>query len=69
MGVPVFHLALGSKSTPADLKGTLHLPFEISQTILLGIIIGGGLILIIGQYYLTRATMILTLKFGKADLS
>jgi hypothetical protein len=60
-------IALISKSTPADLKGMLHLPFEISQTILLCIIIVGGLILIIGQYYLTKVTMISILKSAKTD--
>ena len=60
-------IALVSKSTPSDLKGMLHLPFEISQTLLLCIIIAGGLILIIAQYYLTRATMILVLKLFKTD--
>jgi hypothetical protein len=62
-------IALLSKSTPSDLKGMFHLQFDISQTLLLCVIIAGGLVLIITQYYLTRATMILTLKFGKADLS
>lgn len=60
-------IALMSPSTPSDLKGMLRLPFEISQTILWCIIIAGGLILIIGQYFLTRATMISILKLAKTD--
>lgn len=60
-------IAMISPSTPADLKGMLHLPFEISQTLLLCIIIAGGLVLIIAQYYLTRATMIAVLKLFKTD--
>ena len=60
-------IALMSSSTPADLKGMLRLPFEISQTLLLCIIIVGGLILIIAQYYLTRATMFSVLKLFKTD--
>jgi glucose-6-phosphate-specific signal transduction histidine kinase len=59
--------ALISPSTPSDLKGMLRLPFEISQTILLCIIIAGGLILIVAQYYLTRATMFSVLKLFKTD--
>lgn len=60
-------IAMISPSTPSDLKGMLRLPFEISQTILLCIIIAGGLFLITGQYFLTRATMISILKSAKSD--
>jgi hypothetical protein len=55
-------IALISKSTPEDLKGMLHLPFDISQPLLISIILTGGLFLIFAQYFLTRITMQQTLK-------
>jgi len=54
--------ALLSKSTPYDLKHMFHLSFDISQSILICFIIIGGAVLILSQYWLTKATMILILK-------
>ena len=56
--------ALISKSTPYDLKLMLHLPFDISQPLLISFIITGGMCLIIAQYFLVKATMIKTLKIN-----
>jgi hypothetical protein len=54
--------ALMSKSTPTDLKHMLHLPFDITPVMLYAIIVVGGIILVLTQYWLTKATMIWTLK-------
>lgn len=50
--------ALTSKSTASDLKQMLHLPFDISQSLLISFIITGGLFLVFSQYWLTKVTMI-----------
>ncbi|MCJ7449665.1 MAG: hypothetical protein MUO72_18465 [Bacteroidales bacterium] len=50
-------IALISESTPGDLKRMLHLPFNISQLLLIVVIITGGLFLIIIQYFLTKVIM------------
>ena len=54
--------ALMSKSTPTDLRYMLHLPFDITPVMLYAIIAVGGLMLVLAQYWLTKATMIWTLK-------
>lgn len=56
--------ALSSKSTPLDLKMMFHLPFDISLQVLVVFIIGGGLLLIITQYWLTKITMIKMLEIN-----
>ncbi len=61
-------IALLSESTPSDLQGMFHLSFKISMPLLVCFIIAGGLILIIAQYYLTRATMVATIRSSKIDL-
>lgn len=55
-------IALLSKSTPEDLKGMFHLQFDITRSLLITIIIIGGIMLIALQYYLTRFIMVKTLK-------
>jgi hypothetical protein len=54
--------ALMSKSTPTDLKYMFHLPFDITPVMLYAIIVVGGIMLVLTQYWLTKATMIWTLK-------
>lgn len=49
--------ALLSQSTPNDLKSMLHLPFDVTQPILIGLISVGGISLILLQYVLTRIIM------------
>ena len=62
-------IALMSKSTPSDLKGMLHLPFDISQTLLISFILIGGLFLILTQYFLTRTIMSKILKVNRITIS
>ena len=62
-------IALLSESTPSDLQGMFHLSFKISMPLLVCFIIAGGLILIIAQYYLTRATMVAAIRSSKIDLT
>jgi hypothetical protein len=57
-------IALMSKSSASEIKHMLHLPFEISQSLLIFPIIIGGLFLIFAQYFLTRITMIKILKMN-----
>ena len=59
--------ALLSESTPDDLKMMLHLHFDLSQPLLISLIIAGGLFLIFSQYLLTRITMIIILKINKIN--
>lgn len=61
-------VALMSESTPSDLKGMLHLPFNISHIILIGFIVTGGLFLIFVQYYLVRITMLKTFQNNNIDV-
>ena len=61
-------VALMSESTPSDLKGMLHLPFNISHIILIGFIVTGGLFLIFIQYYLVRITMHKTFQNNNIDV-
>lgn len=60
--------ALISKSTFYDLKYMLHLPFDISQTLLISFIIIGGLFLILSQYWLTKITMIKILEINNINV-
>jgi hypothetical protein len=60
--------ALISKSTPSDLKHMLHLSFDLTQTVLISLIISGGLFLVFAQYLLTKITMTKMLKMNKINL-
>lgn len=61
--------ALISKSAPSDLKHMLHLSFDVTQSMLIGLIISGGLFLVIIQYLLTMITMKKMLKMNKINLN
>jgi hypothetical protein len=60
--------ALISKSTPSDLKQMFHLPFDISQPLLISLIITGGLFLIFAQYFFTQITMKKILKINNINV-
>jgi hypothetical protein len=60
--------ALSSKSTASELKHMLHLPFDISQPILITFIIAGGLFLVFFQYWLTQITMVKMLKIYHTNI-
>jgi uncharacterized Tic20 family protein len=49
-------IALLDNSTAANLKGMLNLYFEVTQVMIIWIIIVGGLFLLLCQYFLTRVT-------------
>lgn len=51
--------------TVSNLKGMLNLSFDITPPILVGLIIIGGIFLIGFQYWLTKMTIIKTLKLNK----
>jgi hypothetical protein len=55
-------IALTNKSTASELQSMFHLPFEISQPILIVSVIAGGLIMIVVQYLLVKVTMKETLS-------
>jgi hypothetical protein len=57
--------ALMSKSTPSDLKQMLNLSFDVSQSILVSLILFGGLFLILIQYLSTKVTMKKVLKLNE----
>lgn len=54
-------IALSSKSTPDDLKGTLHLNFEITIPMVIILIMTGGTGLVLMEYFITRFIMRKTL--------
>lgn len=56
-------IALSDPYTASGIKGLLKLNFEITKTILLMIVVFGGIILIALQYYLTKFTAKFTYKF------
>jgi hypothetical protein len=58
-------IALSDPFTAKNLKGMLNLNFEITKPILFYIIIGGGTILIIFQYYLTKFTAKIIYAFSE----
>jgi len=58
-------IALIDKYTASNLKGMFNLSFDITLPMLLGFIIIGGLFLIGFQYWLTKMTIIKTLKLNK----
>jgi hypothetical protein len=47
-------IALMDNTTAANLEGMLNLNFDVTQVMIIWIIIIGGLFLIIGQYFLTK---------------
>lgn len=49
--------ALSSKSTPSDLKGMLHLSFNVTIPMVAGLILVGGTFLVFLQYWLTKMIM------------
>ena len=61
-------IALLSKSTPYDLKGMFRLSFDMTQPLLISFIITGGILLIVSQYWLTKFTMIKTLKLHNINI-
>jgi len=55
-------IALNDIYTVSGLKGMLGLMFPISQELLVGLIIVGGIVLIIGQYFVTKYSYLLVRK-------
>jgi hypothetical protein len=49
-------IALTDNSTAANLEGMLNLNFEVTQRMIIWIIIVGGLFLLISQYFLIKIT-------------
>jgi hypothetical protein len=54
--------ALSSSSTPADLRGLLGLGFEVTQAMLVGLIVVGGAGLLAAGWGLTQASVRLTYR-------
>jgi hypothetical protein len=54
------YFALASSSTGYDIKGMLNLNFEVTNTMIWGIIIIGGALLIIAQHFLTEKAASIT---------
>jgi hypothetical protein len=55
-------IALLNKSTTSDLKGMFRLPFEISQSMLVILLITGGFAMVVVQYILVKVIMKKTLN-------
>ncbi len=47
-------LAMTSSSTASDLKGLLHLRFEVTRPMIVVLILVGGTALLVGQYWMTQ---------------
>ncbi len=56
--------ALSDKYTADNLKGMFHLSFDITLPMLYGFIISGGILLTALQYWLTKLTIVKTLKLS-----
>lgn len=56
-------IALIDNYTIANLTGMLHLPFEMTKTHLVLLIVLGGVFLVYAQYWLTMKVMVKTLKY------
>lgn len=57
------YLATFGEGAGKEIGSMLYLPFEVTIAIVWGIILIGGTILIIAQYFLTKYTLLKTLKF------
>lgn len=55
-------IGLMDKTTGNNIQGMLGLDFRITRTMLVVIVVTGGISLIVAQYYLTRFTMIKTIN-------
>jgi hypothetical protein len=55
-------IALLNQSTASELRSMFRLPFSLTRTSLLILIVTGGLLMIVGQYLLVKITMSKTLK-------
>jgi hypothetical protein len=55
--------ALASSSTPDDLQGMLRLNFEVTQTMVIGLIVIGGILLLVFNAALTAISVRLTHSF------
>ena len=53
-------IALASPSTAADLQGMLGLPFRVTRAIVLGIIVGGGLLILALNWWLSVRSVTLS---------
>jgi hypothetical protein len=59
------YLALSDPYTGSNLKGMFNLPFDVTQEMIYALIIFGGLLLVFGQYWITKLTCAYVLKKGK----
>jgi len=53
-------IALASPSTAADLQGMLRLPFPVTRAMILGMIVGGGLLLLALNWWLSVRSVALS---------
>jgi hypothetical protein len=50
-------LAVRSPSTASDLEGMLGLPFQVTQPMIMGLILGGGILILTLNWWLTRKSI------------
>lgn len=55
-------IAFTNKSTASELRSMFHLPFELSQALLVFLIVTGGILMIVAEYFLVKFTMKKTLS-------
>ena len=53
VGLASASIALASPSTAADLQGMLRLPFRVTWVMILGLIAGGGLLILVLNWWLS----------------
>jgi hypothetical protein len=46
-------IALASRSTASDLQGMLGLPFTVAPVMIIGIILGGGIVILVFEWWIT----------------
>lgn len=59
------YLALTDPFTAVNLRGMFNLSFDVTKTMIYGLIIIGGSLLLIVQYWVTKLTSLFILKRGK----
>jgi uncharacterized protein YneF (UPF0154 family) len=58
-------IGMTDKTIGENIRGMLGIDFEVSRTLILIIILTGGLGLIVSQYFITRLAMVKTIRLNK----
>ena len=62
------YIAINDPYTGGNLKAMLNLSFEVTEEMIYGIIVVGGLALVVLQYWITKITSLVTLSLSRKNL-